>query len=163
MLRTDQIVSGGQTGVDQAALAAAIACGIAHGGWAPPGNVCESGSIPTRFRLTQTLHDRSPNAPDVPHSRRTELNVRDSDATLILRPSRARSKSVGTELAAAFAARLGRPLFVCDPWDRECSVSIVSFLDASPIRVLNVAGPRESNSPGIGERAYRVLLDVFSV
>src|SRR5580704_4564944 len=80
-----RVISGGQTGVDQAALRAAQACGLAIGGWCPPGRICESGRIPERFTLQETPEERSPLALDIPRSLRTEWNVRDSDSTLIVR------------------------------------------------------------------------------
>jgi len=81
-----KIISGGQTGVDQAALITAQKIGLETGGWCPPGRVCESGTIPEYFPLKETPQERSPDAVDVPRSQRTEWNVRDSDATLIVRP-----------------------------------------------------------------------------
>jgi len=159
--RLEKVRSGGQTGVDQAALAAAIGCGLSHGGWAPPDWVCEFGVIPARFVLTPTPEDRSTWAPDIPHSLRTEWNVRAADATLIVRPARA-GTSAGTSFALACAARLGKAVMVCDPYDPQCAKGIASFLVSQPIWVLNVAGPREGEVRGIGERAYRVLLAAFA-
>ena len=71
-----KIVSGGQTGVDRGALNAAIALGIEHGGWCPAGRVSEDGTIPSRYEMTET------DSADYPT--RTQQNVIDSDATLIL-------------------------------------------------------------------------------
>src|SRR2546430_17536769 len=84
MRRLTKVISGGQTGVDQAALRAARDCGLAIGGWCPPGRGCDSGVIPLEFPLQETERERSPDAPDVPRSQRTEWNVRDSDATLVI-------------------------------------------------------------------------------
>lgn len=75
-----------QTGVDQAALRAAMACGLATGGWCPPGCVSEDGKIPDIFSLKETPEERSQDVPDIPRSQRTQWNVRDSDATLVLWP-----------------------------------------------------------------------------
>ena len=80
------IVSGGQTGVDQAALRAAQALGLRGGGWCPPGRACESGTIPVQFEMIETPSERSALAPEVARSQRTEWNVRDADATLIVAP-----------------------------------------------------------------------------
>src|SRR3954464_12747181 len=79
-----KVISGGQTGVDQAALRAASECGLEIGGWCPPGRVCETGVIPGEFPLRETERERSPDAQDVPRSQRTEWNVRDSDGTLLI-------------------------------------------------------------------------------
>jgi len=81
-----KIISGGQTGVDQAALRAAVAVGVEIGGWCPPNKECETGKIPAELPLVPTDKARSDLAPDVPRSLRTELNVRDSDATCIIYP-----------------------------------------------------------------------------
>src|SRR2546425_4775996 len=114
MRRLNKIVSGGQTGVDQAALRAAKASGLSVGGWCPPGRLSEAGVIPSEFPLQETERERSPNAPDVPRSQRTEWNVRDSDATLVITaggvsPSEAapedRPHDPGTQWAIQCAAR----------------------------------------------------------
>src|SRR6266404_7590609 len=85
MRRLKKIISGGQTGVDQGALRAAKECRLEIGGWCPPGRVRETGTIPPEFPLKETARERSADAPDVPRSQRTEWNVRDSDATLVIR------------------------------------------------------------------------------
>ena len=81
-----KIISGGQTGVDRAALKAAQDLGFPTGGWCPPGRLAEDGIIPDRFPLKETPDDRSKDAPHIPRSQRTEWNVRDSDATLLIIP-----------------------------------------------------------------------------
>jgi Circularly permutated YpsA SLOG family len=157
--KLSKVISGGQTGVDQAALRAAQDRGLGCGGWCPPGRECESGIIPARFPLQETLQDRSPDAPDVPRSQRTEWNVRDSDATLILRPLL--SEDPGTDWTARCAARFGRPLLVLDPGDPDAASAIRLWLSALEIRTLNVAGPSEGSMPGIGDRAHSLLVEVF--
>src|SRR5262245_4515029 len=105
------IFSGGQTGVDQAALRAGKASGLALGGWCPPGRECESGRIPDDFPLREAPGDRSPNAPEIERSWRTELNVRDSDATLILRrlvPTQRVTRDPGTTWTFACAVLYGK-------------------------------------------------------
>ena len=77
-----RVVSGGQTGVDRAALDVAIALGFAHGGWCPAGRLAEDGPIDARYPLRET--------PSADPSQRTEWNVRDSDATLVLTGAGAR-------------------------------------------------------------------------
>jgi hypothetical protein len=153
--RLTKVISGGQTGVDQAALLAAI------GGWCPPGRESEAGPIPDRFPLRETPVERSAEAPDVPRSLRTEWNVRDADAVLILTAPRCAVDDPGSAWAAKCARRYGRPLLECDPADPRAAPRIVEWLCAAPIETLSVGGPSERTQPGIGEAAYVLLVDVF--
>lgn len=161
MATLTKILSGGQTGVDQAALRAAQACGLAVGGWCPPGRGCETGVIPAEWPLQETTQERSPDAPDVPRSQRSEWNVRDSDATVILRPALQELADPGTDWAERCAVRYGRPLLVCDPGDPGSADRIEQWLADRPIRTLNVAGPSERTAPGIERVAYGLLVEVF--
>lgn len=165
-LRLARVVSGGQTGVDQAALRAARACGIPLGGWCPPGRACEGGRIPACFPLTETPAERSPDAQDVPRSLRTEWNVRDSDATLVLRPAGppadpAAAPDPGTDWTLRCAARLGRPLLVCDPAAPGAAERIVDWLASHRVGSLHVAGPSEGRWPGAGASVHALLLRVL--
>jgi hypothetical protein len=149
-----KVISGGQTGVDQAALRAARDCGLDIGGWCPPGRVCESGAIPAEFPLHETPQERSPGAPDVPRSQRTEWNVRDSDGVLVI--GRA-GDDPGTKWAIECARRCGRPLMICDVDDRAGERKIREWLAAKQISVLSVGGPSESSAPGLGDKAHALL------
>jgi hypothetical protein len=162
MSSVKRVISGGQTGVDQAALRAAQTCGLDCGGWCPPGRLCESGTIPSIFPLEETPEERSAEAPDIPRSQRTEWNVRDSDATLILRPKLYDEQDMGTDWTIRCAARYGRPLLVCDPADPMAPSIITQWLREKPVRTLNVAGPSESSCPGIGDRVYSLLRSILS-
>jgi len=169
-----KVISGGQTGVDRAALAAARAEGLAIGGWCPPGRASEAGPIPPDLPLTETPAERSADAPDVPRSQRTEWNVRDADATLVLSPAAGSPGSLGsltadaddpgTTWAVRCAERYGRPLLVVSP-DASSAPSVVGeivrWLAAREIAILNVAGPSEGTCPGIGEGALALLSTVF--
>jgi hypothetical protein len=159
--RLAKVISGGQTGVDQAALLAAEACGLAIGGWCPPGRESEAGPIPARFPLRETPAERSPEAPDVPRSLRTEWNVRDADGVLILAAEPGTADDPGSSWAAECARRYGRPLLVCDVADPQAAAHIVEWLRSSPIETLSVGGPSEGTEPGIGEVANALLVDVF--
>lgn len=157
-----KVISGGQTGVDQAALLAAAEAGLAIGGWCPPGRECEDGVIPARFPLVETPRGCSPAAPEVPRSQRTEWNVRDADATLILRPpGAAAAHDPGSDWAARCAARFGRPLLAVDPWDPRAAATIRRWLDRHAVVALGVGGPSERTVPGIGERVGALLAEVF--
>jgi hypothetical protein len=136
--------------------------------------------IPAEFPLQETERERSLDAPDVPRSQRTEWNVRDSDGTLVILsgkashpPSRrdgvARSDAAteeaqrtGTEWTVECAARSKRPLLISDLEDPNAKYEIQRWLEANAIMTLNVGGPSEATSPGIGDRAYALLLQVFS-
>jgi Circularly permutated YpsA SLOG family len=157
-----RIVTGGQTGVDQAALRAAQDCGLACGGWCPPGRLSESGTIPSNLPLVETPADRSSEAPDIPRSQRTEWNVRDSDATLILQPREYDKPDPGTDWARSCAERYERPLLICDPSDPGALEKIKQWLRAESVQILNVAGPSENNAPGIDEQVYSFLIRIFS-
>ncbi|MEW6338631.1 MAG: putative molybdenum carrier protein [Acidobacteriota bacterium] len=143
-------MSGGQTGVDRAALEVALELGMECGGWCPRGRRAEDGRIPDRFPLRETATPRYPE--------RTRLNVRDSDATLILTRGGIRG---GTALTAREARRQGRALLVVDLDGKPDAGRIRVWLVAGGVRVLNVAGPRESERPGTAERAAGLLRSVF--
>jgi hypothetical protein len=156
-----KVISGGQTGVDQAALRAARASGLSCGGWCPPGRASEAGPIPADLPLTETPADRSPDAPGVARSLRTEWNVRDSDATLVLRPDPAPGDDPGTEWALRCAARRGRPVLVCDPRAPGAAARVARWILSLRVATLHVAGPAESACQGIGALAERVLARAF--
>lgn len=152
----EKIISGGQTGVDQGVLQAAIDRNIDHGGWCPPGRTCETGIIPSQFKLFNTTRDRySRNSP--PRSMRTFLNVRDSDGTLVLFDS---NKSKGTKFAKAQAIRLKRPLFVSAGEDVD---EVMYWLRKHDIKVLNIAGPSEKEKPGANDRAFLFIIKLLEL
>ena len=141
-----KIISGGQTGVDRGALDAAIALDIPHGGWCPHGRLAEDGRIPDRYLLRET--DSSE------YFIRTERNVLDSDATLILCRGQI---SGGTELTLRLAERHRRTVLVVDLESSPDPIDVCRWLEEHHVKVLNVAGPRESQSPGIGAAAEEFL------
>lgn len=144
-------MSGGQTGVDRAALDVALRLGIECGGYCPRGRRAEDGRIPDRYPLVET--------PTRGYAQRTLWNVRDSDATLALYMARLRG---GTALTLRLARRLGRPHIAVDlAADADPPRTIRAWLRTNRPRVLNVAGPRESHAPGIAARARRVLRAVL--
>ncbi len=144
-----KIVSGGQSGVDRASLDVALALGIPCGGWCPHGRWAEDGEIPAHYPLTECA--------DIDPALRTELNIRDSDATLVIGSGR---EIDGTALTIECARRYGRPLFIMDPqrWDPS---EFHRWFARYRLRVLNIAGPRESTHPGSYAEAYRLLQSLF--
>jgi hypothetical protein len=150
-----RVVAGGQTGVDRAALDAAVALGIPYGGWCPAGGWAEDHPEPpgllARYPGLRETPDRDP-------ATRTAWNVRDSDATLVVLPDAA-WHSPGTDLTLARCRGLGRPHLVATATDRDL---VRDWLAALPDDlVLDVAGPRESEAPGIHVAARTLLLDVL--
>lgn len=163
-----RIVSGGQTGVDRATLDVAIAHGVPHGGWCPRGRRAEDGRIPDRYGLAaalpcraSTVHGprrlREHDSPD--YAARTEQNVVDSDATLVLTIG---TPEGGTALTVRLAARHERPCLVVDLDDPPSPGSVVAWFRTNGVGVLNVAGPRESTRPGISGRAAAYLDEVLT-
>jgi putative molybdenum carrier protein len=142
----ERIVSGGQTGVDRAALDAALALGLACGGWCPKGRRAEDGKVPERYPLAETPGDD--------YEQRTEWNVRDSDGTLILYRG---VLTGGSALTARLAERYDRPSLALDLTTSPDPLTIREWIAKNEIRVLNVAGPRASGCPGIHELARELL------
>lgn len=145
-----RVVSGGQTGVDRAALDAALDLGLPVGGWCPRGRRAEDGRIDARYPLRETPSRRYP--------QRTEWNVRDSDGTLILCRGPLRG---GTLLTAELAGRYGRPLLILDLDADSDPAAVRTWLREHAVRVLNVAGPRESGEPGIYGRSHALMLRIL--
>jgi hypothetical protein len=151
-MRLDRIVSGGQTGADRAALDAALAAGLPYRGWCPAGGWAEDlPEPPGLLRRYPSLRE----TPSADRDTRTGWNVRDSDATLVLVLSDAGSP--GTELTMAVARELGRPHLRVRA-AAESRIQVVSWLGAvGEAPTLNVAGPRESEQPGLYLAAYAFL------
>jgi hypothetical protein len=146
-----RIVSGGQTGVDRGALEAAIELGIEHGGWCPRGRRAEDGRIPARYDLRETDSAR--------YDVRTESNVVESDATLIIHRGPLTS---GTALTRRLAQRRGKPFLLID-LARPVNVELIGdWLARNNVQTLNVAGPRESSAPGIERDAARLLVALLT-
>ena len=141
-----KIVSGGQSGVDRAALDTALAHGIPCGGWCPKGRLAEDGAIAPHYPLRET--------PTTVYAERTAWNVRDSDGTLVLAWG---EPSDGTALTVELALRMGKPCLVADlagPWRLD---KTADWVETNGIRVLNVAGPRSSKAPTAYEETRNYL------
>ena len=136
---------------DRAGLDAAAALGLPTGGHAPAGFWTESGADPGLERLGLTAGG----SPEF----RTERNVLDADATVIFAP---RAPAGGSELTRALTLRHRKPAIVLDPWAPAAAGALAEFLRAQAPTVLNVAGDRESQSPGIYQRVRELLTTVLA-
>ncbi|MFA5140731.1 MAG: putative molybdenum carrier protein [Elusimicrobiota bacterium] len=145
-----RVISGGQTGVDRAALDAAQELGLACGGTVPKGRLAEDGRIPDRYPMSESGSEEYPV--------RTERNVLDSDATLILTLG---EPAGGTRLTLELAKRHKKPVCVVDLGWKKPAAQARDFVSRVKPETLNVAGPRESSFPGIGEKAKRLILEVL--
>ncbi len=139
-----KMISGGQTGVDRAALDVAMKWGIPYSGWCPAGRWAEDGQIPERYLLKVT--------PLKDPAQRTVWNVRDSDGVLILC---GKNDSVGTQLAQHTAEELGRPIYHSE-LGKEIG-PIVEWVHTLNSGTVNVAGPRESERPGMYRQSFHFL------
>jgi hypothetical protein len=149
-----KIISGGQTGVDQAAIAAARRAGLATGGYVPKGWLTEDGPAPwlQEFGLCEL--------PKSDYPSRTRKNVAVSDATLWLGDS----SSDGGQVTCNTARRVGKPLYIAESDCAASASEIADWLESlAEIQVLNIAGNRESLAPGIRERSERIFTDLFSL
>jgi hypothetical protein len=149
-LRLRRIVSGGQTGVDRAALDWAIGNGIDHGGWCPQGRRAEDGTINERYKLRET--------PLSKYAQRTEWNVRDSDGTLVVTIS---PRLVGgTKQTLELARKYKKPLLRLSRTVplKQNAAAVRTFLHEHNIQTLNIAGPRSHEEPGV-EDFVREILD----
>ena len=159
------IISGGQSGVDRAALDEALSHGIPVGGWCPLGGWAEDLPNPPGVLASYPLLRETPL--DDP-AQRTEWNVRDSDACLIIVDAGGTEVSRGTALAEQLAARYEKPLLVIDPGEQNAAAKtrvwlmtlLASHGDASPLR-LAVGGPRESEAKGIYGKSRLFLGEVL--
>ncbi len=146
-----KIISGGQTGVDRAALDAAIAAGLPYGGMIPKGRLAEDGRVPEKYTLTES---------DIPtYEYRTEQNVIHSDATLILGYLPMRG---GTHLTNEFCHKHSKPHLFIDLKQPHPEQKILEWIKTVQPKVLNIAGPRESKSSGVYKIAKTLLEKIFS-
>lgn len=127
---------------------------MAHGGWCPRGRRAEDGPIAPRYHLRETESPR--------YEVRTEQNVIDSDGTLIIGRG---PLSGGSALTARLARSHQRPLLYIDLAALSRSQALArirAWLSGHPIAVLNVAGPRESNCPGIAGEVHALLVEILA-
>ena len=163
-MRPGKIISGGQTGVDRAALDFAIERGIPWGGWAPKGWRSEDGGIPERYRE----HMREVESADYRY--RTKMNVDESSATLVcayagrlspgtmmtLKIARARERSLGSKVVSFCAV-----VDLGDWGENAPAIQLRRRIQRVDLSVLNIAGPRESKAPGIYAATLALLREVW--
>ncbi len=149
--RPGKIISGGQTGVDRAALDVALSLGIPAGGWCPAGRTAEDGVIPPRYPL-QELSDGG-------YLERTERNVAEAEGTVIVHGGVLRG---GSKATADFCAAEGKPCLLLDISrlaPAAAAEELARFVRANRLAILNVAGPRASEWP----QGYDVAREILSV
>jgi hypothetical protein len=158
-----KVTSGGQSGVDRAALDAAIACGVDYGGWCPRGGWAEDFPQPPGLLVA---YPRLIETPSADPAQRTEWNVRDANAILIVVDEAGVAVSKGTMLAVGLTKQYHRPTLTIDPNAQDARARTIAWLAAQRAAfgdrfVLSIGGPRESEAPGIYARALPFLRDVL--
>lgn len=149
-----RIVSGGQTGVDRAALDFALQVGIECGGWVPRGRMAEDGVIPAIYPNLRETEGDGP-------GERTKRNVRDSHGTLLVTRG---IPTGGTALTLEVATRRNKPVFHVDLKQETVGLAarrLVEWVQEVSPAVLNIAGPRSSEDPEIYELAKSLLEETF--
>jgi putative molybdenum carrier protein len=144
-----KVISGGQTGVDRAALDSALRHGIVCGGWCPAGRLDEFGKIPDHYPVQEL--------PGGGFTERTLQNVKDSDGTVVIYPHELWG---GTEQTVRFSVELERPYQLIDASTvaaEYAATLIANFVRKDKIDILNVAGPRQTEWPEGYDYAFRVL------
>lgn len=145
----EKIVTGGQTGVDQAALDTAMTLGIHCGGWCPKGRLAEDGAIHKKYPLKETKSDV--------YAERTKLNIRDSDGTLTLVAKLPIDVNDGTNLTLQESRAKNKPHQLIDLSKKDAIYQAINWINEENIGALNIAGPRESQSPGIYKKSIVFL------
>ena len=153
-----KLISGGQSGVDRAVLDVAVAGGIAYGGWCPKGGWAED------FTKPPGLLAKYPDLWETPladPAQRTEWNVRDADACLIVAEAGGIDVSAGTALASDLAHRFRKPLYIAKLGDADVKHARL-WLQVQRARrgddlKLAIGGPRESEAPGIYRQAVEFI------
>ncbi len=146
----EKVITGGQTGVDRAALDAAMRLNIVCGGWCPAGRWAEDGEISDHYPLAET------ESPDP--SERTALNLGKADGVLILTDGPLDS---GTEFCCELTEKLEMPCLVFDFAGHGHVADVRDWVQGSNVAKINIAGPRESNNPGIYELSIGFLTELF--
>ena len=146
-----KIVSGGQSGVDRAALDVAIKLNIPCGGYVPKGRLAEDGPINDKYPLVESYSSS--------YAVRTRLNIKYSNATLIIKEGELEG---GTLFTFNICKKLKQPVKIVDLRAEDIIFEIGKFIDEVLPQVLNIAGPRESKKPGIYKKTLKILLKTLT-
>ena len=148
-----KIVSGGQTGADRGGLDAAIELGLEHGGWCPRDRRAEDGPIPAAYQLSETW--------GASYTERTDLNVRDSDATVVFTLG---PMTPGSRRTMQTAIAMNKPsLHLALDVDAEPTARLRQWCVEHGVATLNVAGSRESKARGLQQRTREVVTAALSL
>ena len=149
-----KLISGGQTGADRAALDVAISLGLDYGGALPKGRLTEEGPLDLKY-------DRMTEMKSGGYAARTEKNVKDSDGTIIFTVGKL---TRGSALTVRKCKKHGKPYLHInlEQWPKEKTIEVVQkWIDRNKPQVINIAGSRESKTPGIYENVFQILSDSF--
>lgn len=149
-----KIITGGQTGVDRAALDTAISLGIDYGGYIPKGRKAEDGKIDEKYDKLTELDTED-------YKARTEKNAVESDATIIFTSGKPTGGTAYTIKCLKKHKKEYLLIDIKDKTDDEIITAIKYWLTTYKPEVLNIAGPRESKAPGIYKKVFEILKEAF--
>lgn len=144
------IISGGQSGTDRAALDFAIAHRLSCGGCCPKGRLAEDGKIDEKYPLTETA--------SADPEERTKMNIDGSHGTLVIYSSEI---DEGTVFTLQYAKTQMKPVYIVKHGETLNKEEFRLWVDINRIKILNVAGPRESRDEGVYAFAGKVLENLF--
>lgn len=148
-----KIISGAQTGADRAGLDFAIKNGIPHGGWVPKGRISEDGIVPEKYAVQETVSKD--------YRKRTELNIKDSDGTLIVTHGKLSGGSALTQKLAKIHDKPCLHMNMNDKSEIIAADEATDWIQRHRISILNVAGSRASKDPEIYGAVLRLLGYIF--
>jgi hypothetical protein len=160
LIMITKVITGGQTGADQAGWRAARKADLATGGWMPPGFVTEAGSRPEFAQAYGAVPLPDGMSLADAYRERTSRNARDSDGTIFFGRGDSRG-AIATRKACEHYAKpylLIRPGTLNDGRVRQAA----DWCRTRGIGVLNVAGHRESGMPGVGLWTETFLAAMFA-
>jgi hypothetical protein len=145
-IKNIKIISGGQTGADRAALDFALMNHIPCGGWCPYGRKAEDGKIDARYPLIETTSKKYPD--------RTRKNIETSDGTVIFY---LQQFDTGTGLTLSLCKKLNKPCLIIKLSMNPGPEVMRTWLNDQPLKIINIAGPRESFEPGLYQAVINYL------